>query len=1237
MGMTMHKSDEKRSRSHTASRIPSWSVMRNLCIAILLANLAVVGAWAQRGTGTISGVIEDSKGAVLVGVKAVLENGKTGDLRETTSNGTGLFIFNAVPVGTYKVTIESPGFTRFVATDIVIHSAEDHMIPNILLTVAGSTSSVEVVASQADVIPVDTGTSSTTISESMVNNLPIMGRDAAELVRFMPGMGTNNGVSQVGFNSETTQTNSGPIGHFSANGTQPYGSMQMTLDGASLVDVGNQGTQIANVNQDTTAEFTYLNAAFGADTPRGPTIIQITSKGGGKGFHGDIYGYARNWQANANDHYNVQTDVGRGSAHQYYPGFTVGGPVVLPGSKLYSLRNKLFFFAGYENMRQTPSPTLHQLVTPTDEMIAGDFSAATLPGMQTSSTTWWPTSAIPCNSGVASWTGYCPGGVGGDGISSTGIINKSLFDSDGLALMKYLNKINTPNADPAKNKGYNFNYQDATPVNRWELRLRGDYAPTESDKFNVVYTKQIEGDNSAFGIWWWPGDTAPLPSKIVATTDSHLITANYTHVFKSLSTNEFSFAHSYFTYPPKFADNSAMSNDTAGFTNYTPFDTSAVSTFSQLPNLISWGCSLSTNAGCFPGLYAPPMIKSFQGGAYGNIKKITSFQDNYSRLMGRHSLKAGFYWDSSFQTQTTGYGNWTQGAAEFDNWAYYTTGNPLADMLMGHVDAMTQYSDAPTHSLVFHAWAVYLQDQWKVNNHLTLNYGVRFDHDGQWYPTSGTGLAVFDPSSYDDTAYADTWTGMKWHQIDHSIPQSGFISKFVNADPRGGAAYDIQGNGKYVVRVGAGLYRWQFSEGDVDSAMNPGLNVQNIVTSSTKSFKEIAGYTTTATNKNNCQASYSCSSVQVIKKGEDSTPYVANWDLMFDYAAPWHLSLEAQYIGNATRNALLTGNGSTSNFYANINKIPVGGLYGTSTLTGINYWTQSCAKGSCAAPSSSQYGGYVPYKNYSTLDVTQHGSYSNYHGLVLAAQKQQGWATFLFNYTFSKVLGVRDGQSNNGTGDGTAADGFSLANNYGVLSYDHTHIFNLNYYLQIPKVTHINRYAGEVINGWALSGDLNWLSGSPIQPNTGANMNAVWGGDANAAQLLGTNGNLLMPYLSCDIKKGGKYFNSNCFSTPTTRGVNGPTVWPYIKLPANFNTDIGLGKSFYMAHGQRIEFRAQAFDFVNYGVPEFGDTTDLKLNLSCTITSTGCTSATNSNTTTNGKPAYTRGSRKIEVALKYYF
>lgn len=339
--------------------------------------------------------------------------------------------------------------------------------------------------------------------------------------------------------------------------------------------------------------------------------------------------------------------------------------------------------------------------------------------------------------------------------------------------------------------------------------------------------------------------------------------------------------------------------------------------------------------------------------------------------------------------------------------------------------------------------------------------------------------------------------------------------------------------------------------------------------------------------------------------------------------------MEVQYIGNHTDNALLTGNGSTPSFYANINKIPVGGLFGTDTLTGHNYWQESCAAGSCAVPSSDKYSGYRPYANYGTLNLVSHGSYSNYHGLVAALQKQTGKATFLINYTFSKVMGIRDGQTDNGGGNGTSIDGFNLRANYGPLAYDHSHIFNAAYYVQLPTVNTGNTLLKAVANGWQLSGDMQVQSGAPIQPNTGGTMNVTWPTGVSNTAMLGTDSVVLMPYLTCDPSYAPeKHFNPNCFQTPTTVGKNGPTVWPYIKGPAYFNTDIAVFRDVKVAESQHIQFRASAFNFLNHPLPQFGLGSDVNLAMS--------SSGTN-NTATTGSPQYKTGRRVLEVALKYNF
>ncbi len=409
-------------------------------------------------------------------------------------------------------------------------------------------------------------------------------------------------------------------------------------------------------------------------------------------------------------------------------------------------------------MNQNPFPTTHYLVTPTQGMINGDFSPAAMNAFVDPKVgnSWWPTLQVPC-SNAPTWTSYCPSG--GANPFPGGIIPGSAIDPDGKALLTYLNKVNAPNIDPATHQGYNFEYLDSPPVNRWELRLRGDYAHTTNDKIAVVYTRQNEADINNFGIWWDPGFASPLPSPMSATTLATLWTASYVKVLNPTTTNEANFAYTYFTFPPTFKNPTAMAAPTAGYNTATPF-TNTGNSFDQLPNLLSWGCSTGNNNGCFPGLYAPPSIKAF-GNAYGNIKKIWSFQDNLSKVLGTHTVKAGFFWDENFQTQTTGYGNWTQGAIEFDQWSQYTTNNPLADMLIGHTDGISQFAAAPVHSMAYHEWALYGQDQWHLNRRFTLNYGIRLDHDGQWYPTSGPGIAIFDPSAYDNSANAPTWTGMK--------------------------------------------------------------------------------------------------------------------------------------------------------------------------------------------------------------------------------------------------------------------------------------------------------------------------------------------------------------------------------------------------------------------------------------------------------------------------------------------
>jgi hypothetical protein len=300
------------------------------------------------------------------------------------------------------------------------------------------------------------------------------------------------------------------------------------------------------------------------------------------------------------------------------------------------------------------------------------------------------------------------------------------------------------------------------------------------------------------------------------------------------------------------------------------------------------------------------------------------------------------------------------------------------------------------------------------------------------------------------------------------------------------------------------------------------------------------------------------------------------------------------------------------------------------------------------------------------------------------------------NYTFSKTLGIRDGQTDNGGGNGPIVDPFSLKNNYGVLAYDHTHILNLGYVWNLPKPIHSNRILEGAVNGWQFSGYTTIQSGAPIQPNT-TNLNASFAGltyptagapdlpdntilmanglrsaDVNPSTWFGTSSiNDLLPVVSCNPKSGlksGQYFNPSCFSMPAY-GQQGTLEWPYVHGPAYFDSDLALYKNFKVTEKQSVQFRVSATNFLNHPLPQFGlagnsdETLNFQRNYTypilgtltgsdgnecaylnapvqangyCNANVTGI-SQTNTNATTTGAPKFKTGSRFLTFAVKYYF
>jgi len=1253
-----------------------------LLVLILLASTG----FAQQLTGTLSATVTDSAGAVVPNAKVTMKNERSGDVRTTVSNGSGYFTVTAVQPGSYSVTVEAPGFKTWQQTGIVFAQGDSRTLPSVKLEVGQVSETVEIKAG-ADVVIPDNSEVSTTLNQDLIENVPILGRDAGELLKVMPGMALTNGLSQgSGFNDKVVGTNNGPVGAYSSNGTQPYGAMAFMLDGANLVDPGNAGTQIANINQDMVSEVKVLMSSYSAEYAKGPVIFQAFSKSGGNAFHGEGYLYARDSALNSDDAYAHSQGIPNSNEHYYYMGGNIGGPILIPFTDFNKSRKKLFFWAGYEYMDQHPAATPINYNVPTLEQRAGDFSETTINGQPGGSSS----ALLKQLQSVWQYAYAIPYGLPSCSSCTSTTMPTSQYDPNIVGILGTMPK---PNISPSAANGWNnYQYISTVPQNRWEATGKVDYAISDNTKLSVSYTRQIENDQHPIGVWWTPPWTLPYPSNVVAATTSQEVMANLTHVFSPTTTNEFVFTLARYINPSTLADPKAVDRTALGFNVKGLFG----HTTSQIPNFQGpWG-------GAFPNIEEFSFDGGFQGNAFGATKKDPALYDNFTKVIGSHTLKAGFYWDTSENIQSSGglgvsdNGNYNLG------WGPNSSGNVVADFLLGRTGSYQQVSSFPTNDLKFHQWSIYAQDSFKANRQLTLNYGLRFDHVGQWYGTP-QGFQVWNPATYVNGPNAPANTGLLWHALDSKIPLSGLVSPLFYYEPRVGLAYDIFGNGKTVLRSGFAVFHYQISTQVADAATGPEGSFTYTTAGTSTGYNQInsggTGFTPPSSVAQNGATVYG------LQQGDNKTPLTMNWNVTISQALPGRSVLEVSYVANKSQNEWIDG---TNGKLGDLNNIPAGGFFSADPVKGLKITPSSpnCIATNpllnftgCNASYTTAFNSndYRPLNNYQDIYLLSHGSYANYNSLQVSWQKQSGPIVFLTNYTFSKVLGIRDGQTDNGPGNGTVVDPFSIQNNYGPLAYDHTHILNFSYVWNLPKFIHGNRVLAGAVNGWQLSGYTTYQSGPVLQPSMGGNMNAVFPGglttplvgapDLPNNALLLPNGlyanamnpstwfgsssyNLLQPVVTCDPRKhaSGAYFNPNCFAPPQFLGQQGTLNMPYMRGPAYFDSDLGLYKNFQISERQKLQFRVSATNWLNHPLPQFNlaGISDNQLNFTrsytfsessqaeCNLlvpqsgtppppTPTPCAvpvvglSQTNTNTNTTGKPAFKTGSRSLLFAVKYYF
>ncbi len=1148
---------------------------------ILLSTVCVLAlgfAPGLRGqaTGSFNGNVDDKSGSAIPGASVAVTSQGTGLVRDTKTDGAGHYLIPLLPVGTYDIKVDAPGFQSAASKDLRLQVDEAREF-DFTLSPASVTTTVTV---SGEAVAVETTNPSLgqVITSQQVSQLPLNGRDFVQLATLTAGATAETNPGSFFNSSPDSEVAARGSYSLSVGGSRPN-STDWLLDGVDNNELTAGGIGIFS-SIDDIQEFKVLTYTYSAEygTRAGPTVL-VTTKSGTNDFHGSLYDFVRNTAFDARGDFDTSTP--KFNLNQL--GGSVGGPI---------RKNKTFFFVDGEQKYQRQGITFTGLI-PSAAMRGGDFSldpfgnpaglAIANPNMVGAEDPYFQ-----CDSSGN------PIAAAADGSQPKGTdcakIPANLMDSVGKAMMNLYPPTNANNST----SGYNYVAEPVRVLNETKFDGRLDHALTASDNLFARFSY-----DQAFS--FAPGG-APAPylaegnpfgSNETLINHARNIAVGETHVFSPNTLNQ----------------------ATVGYDRIFDYIASQDNFTCDAAKLGIPGADLDCSSGGSPtagGLYSQGLPSAIVEGGYWSLgdrgyspfqggTDIYSFKDDLDLIRGKHEIHAGIDLRANQMnvgTEAFQDGFWIIGLFGNFTGAGVVSGSSEADLLMG-MTGLSEHDQTYDGAITGRRWKIvrpFIEDDWRITPSLTLNLGLAWDMTTPVTEVHNR-MADYIPS-----------TGDLLIAGKNGVSNSAGIKMFWGAyEPRVGATWKVLGGDKTVVRVGFGIYH--------DSSWNQGAqglwqNPPNLGESD-----ELP-----ATYSTGCAYTTSYCAVAL-----DQTPELVDYD-----GGPFNLSRGfeplptpqnvASFVGTYAYQPTNFQPGRVHQYNANVERELPGDIlltagYAGSTgghLTVIGNDLNVNSPTGCGSipsytigclPGGAPY--YYPYNppNFNAILLYGDPGKTQYNSLQIKAETKtpKHGLYALIAYTYSRTY---DNGLSDGLGSELSAPYFPLPNwqkldwSLAQINLNHSFTGSVIYDLPFGKGKAFgngwNPVTNTLIGDWQLTLIERVSSGFPVplidSNNTSGTTFNAGGNDNNynrPDQVSGCN-----PYAADHSQH--QWINEKCFveSGLIVGGVNigeklGNAARVPVVGPDFVNSDFSVIKDFPLAReGMGLNFRAEFFNLLNH--PEFG-------------------------------------------------